>query len=72
MDKCIQQSSGDDETLKQQLARAGGAGSSKEQGGQAVIPGSPTATYDLEGKLVIDLKDPNRPRFTLEELKQVS
>lgn len=24
-----------------------------------------------EGKMIIDLKDPNRPRFTLRELQQV-
>lgn len=26
---------------------------------------------DMEGKLIIDMKDPNRPRFTLQELRQV-
>ncbi|PVD31587.1 hypothetical protein C0Q70_07002 [Pomacea canaliculata] len=26
---------------------------------------------DLEGKLIIDMKDPNRPRFTMQELRQV-
>ena len=25
----------------------------------------------LEGKMVVDLKDPNRPRFTLNELRDV-
>ena len=25
----------------------------------------------LEGKMVIDMKDPNRPRFTLNELREV-
>ncbi|XP_025091897.1 RILP-like protein 1 isoform X1 [Pomacea canaliculata] len=26
---------------------------------------------DMEGKLIIDMKDPNRPRFTLQEVKQL-
>ncbi|XP_076452568.1 RILP-like protein 1 isoform X2 [Babylonia areolata] len=33
---------------------------------------SPTSPgLELEGKMIIDLKDPNRPRFTLQELRQV-
>lgn len=32
-------------------------------------PASPG--LQLEGKMIIDLKDPNRPRFTLQELRQV-
>ncbi|KAL8581238.1 hypothetical protein ACOMHN_038338 [Nucella lapillus] len=33
---------------------------------------SPTSPgLQLEGKMIIDLKDPNRPRFTLQELRQV-
>uniref|UniRef100_A0A0B6ZNV6 RH1 domain-containing protein n=1 Tax=Arion vulgaris TaxID=1028688 RepID=A0A0B6ZNV6_9EUPU len=42
-----------------------------DQSSVIVSPGSPPASFDLEGKLIIDLKDPNRPRFTLEELRQV-
>lgn len=34
--------------------------------GVPVFPG-----LQLEGKMIIDLKDPNRPRFTLQELRQV-
>ncbi|XP_014681180.1 PREDICTED: RILP-like protein 1 isoform X2 [Priapulus caudatus] len=29
------------------------------------------STPDLEGKMLIDLKDPDRPRFTLNELRQI-
>ncbi|KAK7088667.1 RILP-like protein 1 isoform X4 [Littorina saxatilis] len=35
----------------------------------ASTPTSPG--LQLEGKMIIDLKDPNRPRFTLQELRQV-
>ena len=32
---------------------------------------APPPQLDLEGKIVIDPKDPNRPRFTLDELRKV-
>ena len=55
--------------MKQQIAIAS---ETEASGGE--VPdnlGSPNASFDLEGKVVIDLKDPNRPRFTLQELRQV-
>ncbi|KAH9525537.1 RILP-like protein 1 [Bulinus truncatus] len=57
-----------DEPLQQQLVRATTTTSATETD-HVLSPGSPG--FDLEGKLVIDLKDPNRPRFTLHELRQV-
>ena len=39
---------------------------------EPISPVSPSSGFDLEGKVIIDLKDPNRPRFTLQELRQVS
>ncbi|CAL1547776.1 unnamed protein product [Lymnaea stagnalis] len=56
------------EPIHQQIVKATTTTSATET--DAVLsPGSPG--FDLEGKLVIDLKDPNRPRFTLHELRQV-
>ncbi|KAH9525541.1 RILP-like protein 1 [Bulinus truncatus] len=57
-----------DEPIQQQLVRATTTTSATETD-HVLSPGSPG--FDLEGKLVIDLKDPNRPRFTLHELRQV-
>lgn len=44
-----------------------------EAGSVASDPNSSVSSpgLDLEGKMIIDLKDPNRPRFTLQELRQV-
>lgn len=58
--------------MRDQLARA----TLEEDGGQGEAtgeesPASPTSGFDLQGKIIIDLKDPNRPRFTLQELRQV-
>ncbi|KAK6476490.1 RILP-like protein 2 [Huso huso] len=49
------------DNLKSEVERLLGDGSSDMQG---------TQTFGAD-KLVIDLKDPNRPRFTLQELKDV-
>ena len=66
----------DGEPMKQQIATAAVVSQATETEISAVElpenPGSPNASFDLEGKVVIDLKDPNRPRFTLQELRQVS
>ncbi|KAI8782570.1 RILP protein 1, partial [Biomphalaria glabrata] len=56
------------EPIKQQISKATTTTSATETE-HVMSPGSPG--FDLEGKLVIDLKDPNRPRFTLHELRQV-
>ncbi|XP_014681172.1 PREDICTED: RILP-like protein 1 isoform X1 [Priapulus caudatus] len=36
-----------------------------------IVAISEISTPDLEGKMLIDLKDPDRPRFTLNELRQI-
>ncbi|XP_005103406.1 RILP-like protein 1 isoform X3 [Aplysia californica] len=65
----------DGEPMKQQLAKASAVSTGTETEPSAdelpLSPGSPSSGFDLEGKVVIDLKDPNRPRFTLQELRQV-
>ncbi|BFZ04392.1 hypothetical protein BsWGS_07431 [Bradybaena similaris] len=65
----------DGQPVRSQVLRNRGISSSietdSEHGSQVASPSSPTTTFDLDGKLVIDLKDPNRPRFTLQELRQV-
>ncbi|KAL8566226.1 hypothetical protein ACOMHN_063116 [Nucella lapillus] len=50
-------------------AEDGGVAARKGATGEDSSPTSPG--LDLEGKMIIDLKDPNRPRFTLHELRQV-
>ncbi|XP_059147379.1 RILP-like protein 1 isoform X3 [Physella acuta] len=67
-----QREAADGEPIQQQIVKATTVTSSTETDVSHVLsPGSPTSGFDLEGKLVIDLKDPNRPRFTLQELRQV-
>lgn len=65
----------DGQPVKPLMIRTRGVSSSietdSEHGSQVTSPTSPTTGFDLDGKLVIDLKDPNRPRFTLQELRQV-
>jgi len=65
----------DGEPMKNQLAKATAETKSTETeiSGEEMPanPDSPSSGFDLEGKLIIDLKDPNRPRFTLQELRQV-
>ncbi|BFZ18924.1 hypothetical protein BsWGS_21965 [Bradybaena similaris] len=65
----------DNESIKQQLSKAKDTSSSADTdsaaGSHPFAPGSQTSEFDLEGKVVIDLKDPSRSRFSLEELKQV-
>ena len=62
--------------MKNQLAKATAETKSTETeiSGEEMPanPDSPSSGFDLEGKLIIDLKDPNRPRFTLQELRQVN
>ncbi|XP_076472871.1 RILP-like protein 1 isoform X2 [Babylonia areolata] len=50
-----------------EAARRGGTGEGSSD--SSASPASPG--LELEGKMIIDLKDPNRPRFTLHELRQV-
>ena len=59
----------DGEPMQQQLAKAAETQADAGEGGAVSDPSSPG--FDLQGKLIIDLKDPNRPRFTLQELRQV-
>ncbi|CAG5124589.1 unnamed protein product [Candidula unifasciata] len=61
----------DEESIKQQLSKAKGTSSPTDTSGHPFAAGSQAPGFDLEGKVVIDLKDPNRSRFSLEELKQV-
>lgn len=58
----------DGEPMQQQLAKA----AETAEGQEDVVGSNPSSPgFDLQGKLIIDLKDPNRPRFTLQELRQV-
>ncbi|GFO35958.1 rilp-like protein 1, partial [Plakobranchus ocellatus] len=71
-DESVESGDRDGEPMQQQLAKAAQSGSGDQQvdeDGAMSNPSSPG--FDLQGKLIIDLKDPNRPRFTLQELRQV-
>ena len=58
--------------MQQQLAKAAGTATEGQEAGEDGAASNPTSPgFDLQGKLIIDLKDPNRPRFTLQELRQV-
>ncbi|KAK3778120.1 hypothetical protein RRG08_052268 [Elysia crispata] len=62
----------DGEPMQQQLAKAAETATEGQEAGEDGAASNPTSPgFDLQGKLIIDLKDPNRPRFTLQELRQV-
>ncbi|GFR75117.1 RILP-like protein 1 [Elysia marginata] len=68
-EEAVESGDQDGEPMQQQLAKAAETAGEPQEDGAVSNPSSPG--FDLQGKLIIDLKDPNRPRFTLQELRQV-